>query len=110
MKKNKISKLTDTAKDVFHLLADLAKINNLPNEMTVVLVDDEIQEIYSDTCGIFQLYFDKNLFDPDENSKILNDEHSTQKTVKTLLNEIYSTNKNQNERKVAEFAGEYNIS
>ena len=110
MKKNKISKLTDTAKDFFHLLAELAKVNNLPNEMTVVLVDDKIQEIYSDTCGLFQLYFDKNLFDPDENSKILNDEHLTQKTVKTLLNEIYSTNKNQKERKVAEFAGEYSIS
>ena len=47
--------------------------------MTVGLVDDEIQEIYSDTCGLFQLYFYKNLFDPDENSKILNDEHLTKK-------------------------------
>ena len=34
--------------------------------MTVVLVDDEIQEIYLDTYGLFQLYFYKNLFDPNE--------------------------------------------
>ena len=71
--------------------------------MTVVFVDNKIQEIYSDTCGLFQLYFYKNLFDPDENSKILNDEQITQKTVETLLNEIFSTNKNENERKLAEF-------
>ena len=110
MKKNKISKLTDTAKYFFHLLAEFAKVNNLSNERTVVLVDDKIQEIYSDTCGLFQLYFYKNLFDPNENSKILNDEQITKKTVETLLNEIFSTNKNENERKVAEFAEEYNIS
>ena len=47
--------------------------------MTVVLVDDEFQELYSDTCGILQLYFYEHLFDPDENSKILNDEHLTKK-------------------------------
>ena len=78
--------------------------------MTMVLVDDEIQEIYSDTCGLFQLYLYKNLFDPDENSNILNDEYLTKKTVETLLNEIFSRNKNKNKRKIAEFAEEYNIS
>ena len=109
-KTNEISKLTDITKDFFHLLAEFAKVNNLSNEMTVVLVDDEIQEIYSDTCGLFQLYFYKNLFDPNENSKILNDEHLTKKTVETLLNEMFSTEKNEKKRKVAEFAEEYNIS
>ena len=78
--------------------------------MTVVLVHDEIEGIYLDTCGLFQLYFHKNLFDPDENSKILNDEHLTKKTVEMLLNKIFSTKKNENERKVAEFTEEYNIS
>ena len=78
--------------------------------MMVTLIDDKIQEIYSDTCGLFQLYFYKNLFDPDENSRILNDEHLTKKTVEILLNEMFSTDKNEKKRKVAEFAEEYNIS
>ena len=110
LEKSEISKLTDTAKDFFHLLAEFAKVNNLSNEMMVVLVDDKIQELYSDTCGLFQLYFYKNLFDPDENSKILNDEHLTKKTVKMLLNEIFLTNKNESKCNLAEFAKEYNIS
>ena len=92
------------------MLAEFAKVNNLSNERTVVLVDDKIQEIYSDTCGLFQLYFYKNLFDPNENSKILNSEHLTKKTAKTLLNKIFSANKNKNKHKVPEFAEEYNIS
>ena len=66
LKTNKISKSTDAAKDFFHLLAEFAKGNNWSNEMTVVLVDDEIQGIYLDTYGLFQLYFYKNLFDPNE--------------------------------------------
>ena len=74
LKEREISKLTDTAKDFFHLLAELTRVNNLLKEMTVLMLVDVIQEIYSDTCGLFQRCFYKNLFDPDENSKILNDE------------------------------------
>ena len=77
--------------------------------MTVLMLDEEIQEIYQNTCGLFQLYFYKNLFDPDGNSKILNDKHLTKKAIETLLNEIFSTNKKENERKVTDFAKEYNI-
>ena len=78
--------------------------------MTVVLVDDKPQESYLDTCGLLQLSFYKNLFDPNENSNILNDEHLTKKNVKMLLSKIFSTNKNENEHKLAEFAEEYNTS
>ena len=53
LKKNEISRLTDTAKDFFHLLPEFAKVNNLSNIMMVVLVDDKIQEIYLDTWAYF---------------------------------------------------------
>ena len=109
MKEREISKLTDTAKDFFHLLAEFAKVNNLWKEMTVLMPVDEIQEIYSDTCVLFQLYFYKNHFDPNENSKILNDEQLTKNTTETQLNEIFSTNKKENKRKVTDFAEEYNV-
>ena len=110
LKKNEISRLTDTAKDFFHLLGEFARVNKLTHEMTVLMVDDELQELYSDTCGVFQLYFYKHLFDPDENSKILLDEHLTKKTVETLLNEIFTEDKNRNECRLSEFAKEHRIS
>ena len=62
------------------MLAEFAKVNNLLSEMTVVMVNDELQELYSETCGIFQRYFYKHLSNPDENSKILKNEHLTKKT------------------------------
>ena len=110
MKKNEISKLTGTAEDFFHLLAKFVKVNNLSNEMTAVTVNDELQEIYSNSCSLFQLYFYINLFDPNDNSKILNDKQLTKTTVETMLNKIFSTNKKGNQCKVAEFVEEYNIS
>ena len=63
IKKGVLSKLTDTAKDLFYLLSEFSKYHNA-NEMMLHAVDDQLQENSSDTCGIFQLYFYKNLFEP----------------------------------------------
>ena len=63
------------------------------------MLDDQLQELTTDTHGIFQLYFYKILFDPVSDSKIIDDEFLTKKTVATLLNEIFSTNKETNEKK-----------
>ena len=61
--------------------------------MKIVLLDDQLQELTTDTCGIFQLYFYRNLFEPSADSKLINDEFLTGQTVATLLNEIFSTDK-----------------
>ena len=34
------------------------------------MVEDRVQDLNSATCGIFQLYFYDNLFNPNEKSKI----------------------------------------
>ena len=68
--------------------------------MKIVLLDDQPQELPTDGCGIFQLYFYKNLFEPEAGSKIINYEFLTEKTVGTLLNKTFSLNKEQNEEKI----------
>ena len=47
--------------------------------MKIIVLDDQIQELTTDTCGIFQLYFYKDLFDAGSKNKILNDEFLTKK-------------------------------
>ena len=93
LKRNELSKLTETVRDFFRLLAEFAKVNNLTKEMTVIKMDDEVQELHSGTCGNFQLYFYKHLLDPDEKSKIKYDEKLTKKAIEVLLNKIFATNK-----------------
>ena len=37
------------------------------------MVEDRIQDLNSSTCGIFQLHFYENLFNPEKNSEIQNE-------------------------------------
>ena len=53
------------------------------------MVEDRVQDLDSVTCGIFQLYFYDNLFNPDENSKIQDKTKLNKKTIEILLNEIF---------------------
>ena len=56
MPHTKKEQLTKMAENFFHLL------------------QQPVQDLTSSNCGIFQLYFYKNLFDPDEKSKVFNHE------------------------------------
>ena len=71
--------------------------------MKIILLDDQLQELTTDTCGIFQLYFYKNLFDPVRDSKMIDDEFLIKKTVTKLLNKTFSTNKETNENEMKLF-------
>ena len=64
------------------------------------MVEDRIQDLESSACGIFQLYFYENLFNPDENSKIQNE---------TLLNELFSLHDKENEIKMNEYVDKLGI-
>ena len=102
---SRLENLINTAKDFFHLLPEFAKLKKKQKKkMKIILLDEQPQQLTRNTCGIFQLYFCKNLFDPARNSKIIDDEFLTKKTVTTLLNEIFSTNKESNGKKMKEFA------
>ena len=73
------------------------------------MVDDCLQNLESDTCGLFQLYCYVNLFLPEKKRKILNNKNLTISTIQTLLNEIFVLDINENERRVENFGQELNI-
>ena len=71
--------------------------------MTIIIVENDLQELTSDTCGIFQLYFYKNLFDPSIKSKIINHKNLNKKTIEIIINEIFSTDIKENEYIIKKF-------
>ena len=73
------------------------------------MVDDCLQDLDSDTCGIFQLYFYTNLFLPSYKSKTMNSKKLTMKTITTLLNELFTLEVAENERRIENFAEQLNI-
>ena len=46
-----------TTQDLLYLMYEFGKLHKINDAATVHLVDDHLQKIEMDTCGIFQLYF-----------------------------------------------------
>ena len=74
-----------------------------------LILENQIQDLTSPNCGQFQLYFYKNLFDPDEKSKIVSHKTLNKSTLQTIMNEILSTNIKENEYIAKSFKEEYNL-
>ena len=54
-------------------------------------------------------YIYKNLFDPNEKSKILSHETLNKSTLETIINEPFSTDINKNEHVIKNFKEEYEL-
>ena len=91
MPHTKKEQLTKMAENFFHLL------------------QQPVQDLTSSNCGIFQLYFYKNLFDPNKKSKIINHENLKKRTIEVIFNETFSTDVNENEYLIKKFKDEYNL-
>ena len=104
-----LKKLKTATQDLLHLMYEFGKLHNIENEVTVFSLDDQLQQIETDTCGIFQLYFYYNLFNPFDNSSIIKDNVISKRTIEKLLNEIFTLNQEENEKTITQFALENNI-
>ena len=103
------NQLKQTTQDLLHLMYEYGRLHKITDTITVHSVDDQLQKLETDTCGIFQLYFYYNLFIPFDNSSILKDINLSKKTIEKLLNEIFSLDRNQNEEEIEMFAKEKDI-
>ena len=74
------------------------------------MVEDRVQDLDSVSCGIFQIYFYNNLFNPDQSSKMQNQKRLNKKTVEILLNELFVLDdQQQNKAAVKEYTNEHDI-
>ena len=54
--KNK-NTLSESAIDLLYLMNKYKKKNDLKDEIIIDLVDNQLQMIEKDTCGMYQIYF-----------------------------------------------------
>ena len=109
LSKHEINSFSETARDFFCFIQTFGIKLKLKRFVNIWVVEDRIQDLDSNTCGIFQLYFYENLFNPDKNSKIQNENKLKKNTVEMLLNELYSLNDTENEIKMEEYADEIGV-
>ena len=58
MKKTKrSSNLRERTVNVMHLINSLGKRHNIKDEVEINMVNDTLQMVKKNTCGMFQLYF-----------------------------------------------------
>ena len=72
LSKNELDNLSDTARDFFYFVQSFGDKLKLRDFVNLWVVEDRIQDLDSVNCGIFQIYFYDNLFNPDQSSKIQN--------------------------------------
>ena len=58
---------------------------------------------------MYQIYFYVNLFNPLENSSIISQESLNTRTIKKLLHKTLSTDREENENRIEQFAKENDI-
>ena len=109
LSKKEIDSLSNTARDFFYFVQAFGIKLKLRSFVNIWMVEDRIQDLDSNSCGIFQLYFYENLFNPDQNSKIQNETKLKKTTVETLLNELFSLDDKENELKMVEYADKLGI-
>ena len=95
--------------EIFYFIQAFGIKLKLKSFVNIWVVEDRIQDIDSNTCGIFQLHFYENLFNPDKNSKIQNKNKLKKNTVEMLLNELYSLDDKENEIKMEEYADKIGV-
>ena len=106
---DEILSLSETARQFFYFVQSFGNKLKLRSFVNIWMVEDRLQDLKTSTCGIFQIYFYKNLFDPEEETKINRETRLTKKTVETLLNGIFTLDDVQNELKMNDLADDLNI-
>ena len=83
--KNELDNLSDTTHDFFILFNHLKTSSKYVDFANLWLVQNPIQDLDTVTCGIFQIYFYINLFNPDVKSKIQKKKKSLTNTTLEIL-------------------------
>ena len=80
---------SDTATNFFYFIQAFGNKLKLRDSVNIWIVENRVQDLNSETYGIFQLYFNDNFFNPDEKYKTLNKTRLNKRTIETLLNELF---------------------
>ena len=108
---NSIDRLSRTAVGFLDFLAAFAKYNKYKKVINVHVVKDCLQEFNTSYCGPFCLYLLLNLFNPEENSTVVNERQVTPRVVNTLISELFynGTENKRHTNIIKAFIREYDI-
>ena len=107
--KKELGKLSTRARDLFHFINEFGNLHNIRDEVSLDFLEDQIQKTETDTCGIFQLHFYKNVSVPSFEKSTENNEKIIRNTIPKLLKKILKLYKDANKEKMELFIQENNV-
>ena len=108
--KKELNNLSNTVRDFFNFIQSFGNKLKLRDFVNIWMVEDRVEDLNSVTCGIFQIYFYNNLFNPNQNSKIQNKNKLNEKIIETLLNKLFILgNQEQNQTAINNYANDHDI-
>ena len=61
LNRKELANLSITARDLFHFIIKFDKLHDIPENVTIYFIGDQLQSTEADTCGIFQFFFLREL-------------------------------------------------
>ena len=103
------SSISSEAHDLFNLLTGYAHVKDQTEELYLIILQTQLQDENSSTCGNFNLYFLKHLFDPLKTSSVIECKKLNETTLEILFSEIFSVDIEENEKKIKLFSDNFGI-
>ena len=100
--------LSDTGNDFLHFIESFALYEN-QSLIHLRLLEDNIQDFNSKTCGPFQTYFYENLFFPNSDRILHERKKLTYDVIEEFLKELFTINTDKNEKIIEEYMKQKNI-
>ena len=111
LQQKELDKLTPAARHFLKFLYDFGKYKNIKNIVKVIMGDNKLRLFDMHYYGPFQMCFYISLFEPLKGGVVA--ESSCKKLdvrlIEEMLNEIFNTNKRQNERILDAFILQHDI-
>ena len=100
--------LSETCTDLLHYIESFAEHEN-QSLIHLWLLEDSIQDINTNTCGLFQTYFYENLFLPSNDNVLHIKKRLIYDVVQEFLQELFTTDTEQNEKIIKQYREQQNI-
>ena len=88
LSEKEVVNLSDTSHSFFYFVQSSGDFLKVKDYLDIWMVEDPIQMTETVTCRLFQFYFYKNLFNPDQNSKMQNKKRLTKQNNRKATERI----------------------
>ena len=107
LKSTEFESLNKRDQDFFHFEQSFGKLHQLKHFIIVSMLGNPIKNL--EASRLLQLYFFDNIFNHDKNNKIQKHSKLTKKAIETLINIIFTLEREEHKNRVRHYIEQMNV-